>query len=456
MSGYLRTPKRFNRITTGLMLCLLALPLWACGDSSQPAPTTTSPVAADNNFPVPVNPKVAALPPFTLSIWFADDYYNEGPIVELINEFKQAYPNITIALDHSDWNKLRNKLKEAVAAGNPPDVAHQHAFVFGAQNYAEPLDDLWQQWGKEALAGFLPNALEDVIWGGVKYGIPLDINTTFLIYNRQMFKEAGLAEPGPDYNFTRLREDARKLTIPAQNRYGLAITPGAWDVFGLISANGGNLLKEEPSGQLVGQLDAEPNIQMLQYLSEMINIDKLMPVPRYTKEASPVELFKQGKIAMFISGPWDLKEIETKGPPGLYASVGTALMPHGIEGKTTGSVQGGGSLFVPKGAKNREAAFEFMKWAANPKYQMKLAREMGRYPVLSSLYKDPFFTGQPILQPFLEQLKTARPYRLEAYAQADITWEQSVGSILSGNDPRTTLADANRAIQPTLNNTKNK
>lgn len=452
MSGYLRISKRFYPVTLCLTLGLLALPLTACGSPTGPTPTATSPVAA-NNFPVLVNPKIAALPPFTLNIWFADDYYNEGPIVELIKEFKQAYPNITIALDHSDWNKLRNKLKEAVAAGNPPDVAHQHAFVFGAQNYAEPVDDLWQQWGKEALASFLPNAMEDVTWGGIKYGVPLDINTTFLIYNKQMFKAAGLAEPGPDYNFTRLREDARKLTIPAQNRYGLAITPGAWDVFGLIRANGGELLKEQ-AGQVVAQLDAEPNVQMLQFLSDLVNLDKLMPVPRYTKEASPVELFKQGKIAMFFSGPWDLKEIETKGPPGLYAEVGTALMPHGIEGKTTGSVQGGGSLFVPKGAKNREAAFEFMKWAANPKYQMKLAREMGRYPVLTDLYKDPFFTGQPILQPFLEQLKTARPYRLEAYAQADITWEQSVGSILSGGDPKTTLADANRAIQPTLNLTK--
>jgi ABC-type glycerol-3-phosphate transport system substrate-binding protein len=113
-------------------------------------------------------------------------------------------------------------------------------------------------------------------------------------------------------------------------------------------------------------------------------------------------------------------------------------------------------LFVPKGAKNREAAFEFMKWATAPKYQMKLAREMGRYPVLAELYKDPFFTGQPILQPFLEQLKTARPYRLEAYAQADITWEQSVGAILSGNDPKTILTDANRVIQPTLSSNKNK
>lgn len=435
-----------------LVFCLMAVSLAACGENTGSDPRQTAPPVTSNpaNFPVPINPKIAALPPFTLNVWFADDYYNEAPIVDLMKEFKAAYPNITIAVDHNEWSKQRNRLKEAVAAGNPPDVAHQHAFVFGAQGYAEPLDDLWQQWGKDATAAFLPNSLDDVTWNGVKYGVPLDINTTFLIYNKQMFKDAGLAEPGPDYNFTRLREDARKLTIGSQGRYGLALTPGAWDTFGLISANGGHLLDTQ-NGQVTAQLDAAPNVQMLQFISAMVNTDKVIPTPRYTKEASPVELFKQGKIAMFFSGPWDLKEIELHGPEGLYNQVGTAVMPHGIDGKTTGSVQGGGSLFVPKGAKNREAAFEFMKWAAAPKYQMRLAREMGRYPVLSGLYKDSFFTGQPILQPFLEQLKTARLYRLEAYAQADVAWEQSIGSILNGSDPRTTLADANRVIQPTIN-----
>jgi ABC-type glycerol-3-phosphate transport system substrate-binding protein len=454
MSGYLRHFKNlcYKAQLWSITLCLLALSLSACGEESggTSPQVTLAPSLAPANFPVPVNPKIAALPPFILTVWFADDYYNEAPIVDLIKEFKEAYPNITVAVDHNEWSKLRNKLKEAVAAGNPPDVAHQHAFVFGAQNYAEPLDDLWQQWGKNATAAFLPNSLEDVTWNGIKYGVPLDINTTFLIYNRQMFKDAGLAEPASDYNFTRLREDARKLTLPSQNRYGLALTPGAWDMFGLVSANGGDLL-DTHNGQVTAQLDAAPNVQMLQFIANLVNSDKVAPAPRYTKEASPVELFKQRKIAMFFSGPWDLKEIELRGPVGLYGEVGTAVMPHGIDGRTTGSVQGGGSLFVPKGAKNREAAFEFMKWAATPKYQMRLAREMGRYPVLADLYKDPFFTGQPILQPFLEQLKTAKPYQLEAYAQADITWEQSIGSILNGSDPKTTLADAERAIQPTLN-----
>src|SRR4051794_15306758 len=120
MSGCLRTSKSLYRVTLCLTLCLLVS---ACGETSRSTSISLTPTVAATSFPVPINPKIAALPPFTLNIWFADDYYSQGPIVDLMKEFKQAYPNITIAVDHNEWSKLRNKLKEAVAAGNPPDVA---------------------------------------------------------------------------------------------------------------------------------------------------------------------------------------------------------------------------------------------------------------------------------------------------------------------------------------------
>ena len=89
-----------------------------------------------------------------MTVWLADDYYNEPPMLDLMKEFHQAYPNITISVQHYEWGKMRNKLRDAVGSGQSPDVAHQHAFVFGAQGYAESLDDLWKQWGEPARAAF--------------------------------------------------------------------------------------------------------------------------------------------------------------------------------------------------------------------------------------------------------------------------------------------------------------
>ncbi len=441
---------RFNAL---ISLILLSTLVTGCGEAATPAPISSAALTTTAAFPVPINPRIAAMPSFVMRVWFADDYYNEAPMVELMREFKQAYPNITILVDHTEWGKMRIKVRDAVLAGNPPDIAHQHAFVFGAQGFAEPVDDLWQQWGQKALEQYMPGAMEDVTWGSVKYGVPLDINTVFLFYNKRMFKEAGLPEPNGSYTYTRLLEDARKLTKADGSRYGVAIKPGAWDVFGLLRSNGGDLIDDQ-SGRPLARLDDPANADMLQFLSDLINKNKVSPIPNYNsgKGPQPIDLFKQRKVAMFFSGPWDLKEIERNSPAGLREEVGTAPLPKGLEGKTNGSVQGGGSLFVPKGSKNREAAFEFMKWASSPKYQLRLAREMGRYPVLTNLYADPYFTDQPLLQPYLEQLKTARPYKLEAYLQADITWEQTIESILNGtNQAKVILVDANRAAQAAIN-----
>ncbi len=444
-----RMVKHFKFASPLLAILSLALLFSACSEVSSPPTSTPGITGSAVNYPAPVNSELAARAPFTLTVWFAEDYYNEPPIVDLIKEFKQAYPNISITVGHHEWDNMRYRLREAINANNPPDLAHQHAFVFGAQNYAQPLDDLWQQWGSANLQRFMPGALEDVSWNNIRYGVPLDINTIFLIYNRQMFKAAGLPEPDSKYTYKQLLEDARKLTHADSGQYGVAIKPGVWDMYGLVRSNGGELLQEN-NGIPAALLDTAPNVQLMTFLQNLILDEKVSPMPIYMSKPQPIDRFIQRKAAMFFSGPWALKELEKANVPGLNEIVGTAPMPRGFDGRPTGSVQGGGSLFVPRGARNREAAFEFMKWASSPKYQMRLAQEMGRYPVLAELYNQPYFKNQPQLQPFLSQLNTARPYKLEAYAQADIVWEQAIAAIFNGSEVKTTLEDANHAIQSAL------
>ena len=137
-------------------------------------------------------------------------------------------------------------------------------------------------------------------------------------------------------------------------------------------------------------------------------------------------------MALFFSGPWDLARLKKEAPPDVYAEVGTALLPVTRADATSASVQGG-SLFVPEGAAHREAAFEFMKWAVSDRYASRLAQEMGRYPVRAALYQAPSWGDDPLLQPFLDQLKTVRPYKLEAYASADRVWDEAARHIFVPN-----------------------
>lgn len=447
-------PGKLGGLWVVLILCLGLLA--ACGGETTPtsvalptrAPTATA-TANTGGFPVPINPKIAALPPLELNVWFADDYYNQPPFVDMFKEFMVAYPNVKIKVDHSEWDAMKDKVKQTVANlnFNVPDLVHQHSFAFGAQGYAEPLNDLWRDWATTSPINFLPGAIEDVTWNANFYGVPLDINTLFLFYNKAMFKEAGLPEPGPDYTYPKLLEDAKKLTKPEQGVYGVAVHNGAWNVYGNLRSVGGHILTQSGGQQPTVQLADQNNIQMMEFLSDLVNKYKVSPMPPADGRYDPVNLFMEGKVAMFFSGPWDLTTITQKGPKGMIDQVGTAGMPRGFDGKPNGTVQGGGSMFVPKRSKNREVAFELMKWAVSPKYQLRMAKEMGRYPVLADMYKDPYFTGQPLLQPYLKLLSYSHPYELEAYDQGDAEWQQVIKEIINqGKDARTVLQAANRTL----------
>jgi ABC-type glycerol-3-phosphate transport system substrate-binding protein len=434
------------------LLCLLAssLLLAACDTGTAPAATPT-PVAATPDYGVPKNPKIAALGPVDLHVLFAADYYKVKPVVDVVNAFMQMYPNVHVTLEGTDWNQIPARIKTEIAGGTMSiDLAHQHAFVMGAQGYAESIDDLWPAIDASKLS---PGSIEDTVWRGVHYGVPLDVNALFTIYRKDLFQKAGLPTPPADWTYEQAREYARKLT--QGDVYGTVLGNSAWAMAGHVLANGGSLLSAD--GKTAG-LDAPATVKISQFFSDLINVDHVSPpAPAPGQRFDPVTVFWSGKAAILWTGPFDLGRLRNEAPDSFKAicpnlsCIGTATLPHGMDGTTTGSVQGGGSLFIPKGARNKEVAFELMRWYLSPVYQLAMVRDQARYPVLQNLYNDPSLRDDPLVLPFYEQLKTAHPYTLEANPDADQAWSDAVSAILAGAPADETLKAAQQKAQAALN-----
>ena len=60
-------------------------------------------------------------------------------------------------------------------------------------------------------AAFLPGAIDDVTWAGRLYGVPLDTNALFLLYDTEQFKAANVTPPGEPFTFASF-EAPRSLT----------------------------------------------------------------------------------------------------------------------------------------------------------------------------------------------------------------------------------------------------
>ncbi len=431
---------------TPALLVLALLALAGCG---------VAPPAAAWPDGMPPRNTAISVEPIELEVWLADDYFDEPPIVDLVADFERAYPNIKVKRTGVEWEQMLERVEIAVSQGNPPDMAHAHAYAAAAQGLAEEVNDLWQAWGAES--EFMPGALEDVIWQGNVYGVPLDINTLFTIFNRRLFTENNIDPPDSDWTFDELRTMTRRLTVKDGSRYGTALSASGWYLYGLVRAAGGDLLTER-DGKVRATLDDPRVLQTLLMIREMGVRDQVgtLPPPQPRQSDHPVALFGTGKVALFFSGPWDLARLKEEAPQ-IMADVGTAPLPRGFassgtdEGTVGGSVQGGGSLFVPRGAQHREAAFELMKWAVSDKYARRLALEMGRYPVKRAQYQDPALQTDPLLQPFFAQLRQARPYQLDAYLGADNAWKAVVRSVFQPDaDIPSLLAEAQQQAQQAI------
>ena len=442
------------RVPRSPTLCalVLAIALTACAaerrEAQDPPAPGDSPIVATGAVP-PVNPALLGKPA-SLTVWLAADYASAPLYQDLVADFERAYPGVTVKLLGVPWEDMPTKVKTAIIGGRPPDVAHQHPFALGAQGFAEPLDDLWAEWG--ARGEFLEGALADVTWRGRHYGVPLDTNCTILVYNRSLLREAGVAEPGEGYTFGRWRDDLKKLTNAAAGRWGIGLTTGSWHTYAFVVANGGDVLGEQ-GGRMRATFTDPRTVEAISFLSGLGHRDHFGPTP--TTKAKDYEdattLFAAGKVAMIYTGPWDFETIRKNAPD---LDFGVTRFPSGTDGVARGSVQGGGGLFVPLGAPNRALAFEWMKWAVSERYAMRLAKELGRFPVRTKLYQDPFFARDPAVRTFVAALPGARPYKLDAYPQANQAFMDAVKRAFYGGDPQAELERAERVAQLAIDATE--
>ncbi|MGI8984794.1 MAG: extracellular solute-binding protein [Acidimicrobiales bacterium] len=395
-----------------VLLCLAALGA-ACGSGSAEQPTTL------------------------LRVLMTDDWVTI-PFVDAVRSFERGHPTVRVVIEKGPISLLTDAVRAGIGSGGPPDLVQSHAFSAAGQGLAEPLDDLWAAHLTEA--EFFPGAVEDVTWAGRRYGVPLDTNALVLLYNADLLRQAGVAEPGPAMTFAEFETLVQQLTSADGQRRGFVVPNSTWWTYGWIRANGGETVEIGDDGRVQLHLDSPEVVQAVSFLSGLIRKGYAFgPRAADSHTGDAVALFASGSVAIHASGSWDLVALR-RGLPG--ADFRAALMPRGPTG-ASGSAMGGSSMWVPKGAAQRELAFEFMTHLISDASALRLAKEEGRLPVRPRVFDDPFF-AEPALQVFLEQLRTAHPPKLGAFDGPSEQFTAALEDVFrpGGADPRVALKNA--------------
>src|SRR3954468_22826791 len=130
----------------------------------------------------------------TLTWW---DYVGDSPtstaaIVNVLKKYESQHPNVTIKRTSLGYADMHTKLVQAMATGQMPDVAvidNVDLPVFVAQGGLADLTAKMNAWPTKSQ--FYPNILKPI--NGKYYAMPYRSNDVAFIYNKDMFKQAGLA-----------------------------------------------------------------------------------------------------------------------------------------------------------------------------------------------------------------------------------------------------------------------
>jgi multiple sugar transport system substrate-binding protein len=139
-------------------------------------------------------------PAVTLSYWNGFTG-GDGPFMEdLVKTFMDEHDNIKIESNTIQWADFYQRVPAAVQAGKGPDVGVMHLdqlATHAARNIIVPLDDLADGIGISE-EDYTPEIWAAGIYKDKRYGIPLDVHSLAMYYNKEHFEKAGITEPPTD------------------------------------------------------------------------------------------------------------------------------------------------------------------------------------------------------------------------------------------------------------------
>lgn len=318
-----------------------------------------------------------------LVVWGLQSGKETAGLDAQIARFEALNPDVDVSNLSIGAGKMNpQKLMTSIVGGAPPDVISQDRFTVGdwaSRGTFMPLDSfLSKETGPDAIkqSDFYAAAWNEAVYQGHVYAIPTGIDDRMLMYNKQVFRDAGLDPEKPPRTWEELRTMAKKIT--AKNKDGtykrigyiphLATYGNSW--FYIYSwMNAGSFMSKDGK---TCTLDTPENVEALQYMVDLYNDAggyNAANVFQSGFQSGEQDPFFIGKIGMVINGSWIIPTI-ARYAPDLDFGVAPPPVPEARlrgEGRFKGvdpelTWTGGFSFAIPQGAKNPEAGWRFIKF----------------------------------------------------------------------------------------------
>ena len=324
----------------------------------------------------------------------------------VIKAFEDANPKIKVDSTYiaNQGEGQNEKLLAAIAGNNPPDVAYFDRFEIGSWANQGSLEDLSQM---AATAGitkekYYPFAWDEASYQGKLYGLPTTTDSRLVYFNVEHFEEVGLDPNNPPKTIAELEEAAEKLTKKDGKRFErIGFIP--WYSQGWLYswgwAFGGDFYDANTNKVTANDPKVVEALQWLTDYAKKYDIEDISAF-QDSQGSGAMDPFISGQLSMQISGPWVVPGIK-KFKPDMKYGVFPIPTPTGTDFTTW---SGGWSVVMPKGAKNKEAAFELMKFFGSEDGQTIFSEIINNFSAIDSVNEKLGYKEDPILKHFVDIL----------------------------------------------------
>jgi ABC-type glycerol-3-phosphate transport system substrate-binding protein len=291
---------------------------------------------------------------------------------------------------------------------------------------------------------FLPGNQWDVKPG--VYGVPIDVTNIQMLYNKRLFRKAGLDPDRPPRTWEELLEANRALKAA-----GIPGFVSGWGEIWMVDCFASNYAmnimgKQKVIATIRGEIPyTDPDwIRVFSLFKEMVEEGLLVSGIVTMVNKSAEQTFANERAAFAFNGSWCVNVYKGMNPELDYA----AMLPPRASNEHPMIIWGGagGSFLVSGNSRNKDEAIKFLKWLTADKQQIFLAKETNNLPSnRHSLVNIP-----EILSQFADDMdKTTHPDVLPVneYSQVIEFFDKGLQSIVIGEKTPQEVAEKVQQIK---------